>query len=210
MDESAHRRIRANLNALQFSDVTRLLKIYQLWLDDLFPKAKFADGLAIIEKLGHSKRMQTMRKEWIEEEKPKPRAGEHSDGDEEFVDHGVGANGERRGRGSIGAEREVEQGEAQVEAMSGNHEDRDRQRKEQREEESLFVEPSPPRESTHGEPREGRGGAGNDTGEPDEDELDSLLAEDAASRRNDQPGEQHETTHDDGFADAFDAMGDDW
>lgn len=56
---------------LQFSDAARLLTLYQLWLDDLFPRAKFADGLAIIEKLGHSKRIQTMRREWIEEEKPK-------------------------------------------------------------------------------------------------------------------------------------------
>lgn len=45
--------------------------MYQLWLDELYPRAKFADGLAIIEKLGHSKRMQTMRREWINEGKPK-------------------------------------------------------------------------------------------------------------------------------------------
>ena len=51
--------------------MVRLLNTYQLWLDDLFPKAKFADGLAIIEKLGHTKRMQTMRREWIHEGKPR-------------------------------------------------------------------------------------------------------------------------------------------
>lgn len=45
------------------------MNFYQLWLDDLFPRAKFADGLAIIEKLGHSRRLQTMRRQWIEEEK---------------------------------------------------------------------------------------------------------------------------------------------
>jgi replication fork protection complex subunit Csm3/Swi3 len=45
--------------------------MYQLWLDDLYPRAKFADGLAIIEKLGHQKRLQTMRREWIDEGKPK-------------------------------------------------------------------------------------------------------------------------------------------
>ena len=44
--------------------------MYQLWLDDLYPRAKFIDGLAIIEKLGHTKRLQTMRKEWINEGKP--------------------------------------------------------------------------------------------------------------------------------------------
>ena len=49
--------------------MVRLLNAYQLWLDDLYPRAKFADGLAIIEKLGHTKRMQTMRREWINEGK---------------------------------------------------------------------------------------------------------------------------------------------
>jgi replication fork protection complex subunit Csm3/Swi3 len=47
-----------------------MLNMYQLWLDDLYPRAKFADGLAIIEKLGHTKRIQAMRKQWIDEGKP--------------------------------------------------------------------------------------------------------------------------------------------
>ncbi|KAL4976517.1 replication fork protection component Swi3-domain-containing protein [Aspergillus desertorum] len=58
----------------EFSDLARLLNFYQLWLDDLFPRAKFADGLAMIERLGHSKRLQTMRRAWIDEEKPKSAA----------------------------------------------------------------------------------------------------------------------------------------
>jgi replication fork protection complex subunit Csm3/Swi3 len=53
-----------------------LLRTYQLWLDDLYPRAKFADGLAIIEKLGHSKYMQMLRKQWIDEDKPKPEGFE--------------------------------------------------------------------------------------------------------------------------------------
>ncbi|MCJ1460032.1 chromosome segregation in meiosis- protein [Mycoblastus sanguinarius] len=53
----------------EYSDVARLLNAYQFWLDDLYPRAKFADALAIIEKLGHTKRMQTMRREWINEGK---------------------------------------------------------------------------------------------------------------------------------------------
>ena len=57
----------------QYSDVTRLLNLYQLWLDELYPRAKFADGLTIIERLGHTKRMQTMRREWINEGKPRER-----------------------------------------------------------------------------------------------------------------------------------------
>lgn len=54
----------------EFSDVARLLNFYQQWLDNLYPRAKFADGLQLIEKVGHSKRMQVMRKEWIDESKP--------------------------------------------------------------------------------------------------------------------------------------------
>jgi len=48
-----------------------MLRMYQFWLDDLYPRAKFSDGLQIIEKLGHTKEMQTMRKQWIDEDKPK-------------------------------------------------------------------------------------------------------------------------------------------
>lgn len=59
-----------------------MLKLYQLWLDDLYPRAKFADGLAMIEKLGHSKRMQFMRKEWISEGKAN-RAAQAEDLDRE-------------------------------------------------------------------------------------------------------------------------------
>ena len=54
----------------EFSDAAKLLNYYQLWLDNLYPRAKFADGLQLVEKAGHSKRMQTMRKEWIDEGKP--------------------------------------------------------------------------------------------------------------------------------------------
>lgn len=52
--------------------MARLLNTYQLWLDDLFPKAKFADGLTMIEKVGHKKQLQLMRREWINEGKPRP------------------------------------------------------------------------------------------------------------------------------------------
>jgi len=47
--------------------------MYQLWLDELYPRAKFMDGLAIIEKLGHKKKLQIFRRSWIDEGKPKPR-----------------------------------------------------------------------------------------------------------------------------------------
>lgn len=56
----------------KFSDVQKLLTMYQLWLDELYPRAKFTDGLAMIEKLGHSRQLQFMRRTWIDEGKPKP------------------------------------------------------------------------------------------------------------------------------------------
>ncbi|KAF2712634.1 hypothetical protein K504DRAFT_464704 [Pleomassaria siparia CBS 279.74] len=57
--------------------------MYQLWLDDLYPRAKFADGLAMIEKLGHSKSIQLHRKAWIAEGKPGHATG--SDAEEDVV-----------------------------------------------------------------------------------------------------------------------------
>jgi replication fork protection complex subunit Csm3/Swi3 len=59
------------LTCLQYGDIARMLNMYQLWLDDLYPRAKFADALSIIEKVGHTKRMQVDRKAWIDEGKPR-------------------------------------------------------------------------------------------------------------------------------------------
>ncbi|KND92725.1 Chromosome segregation in meiosis protein 3 [Tolypocladium ophioglossoides CBS 100239] len=65
----------------EFSDASRLLSFYQLWLDDLFPKAKFRDALAMVEKAGHKRRVVAARHEWMNEGKPKPREDE----DEELL-----------------------------------------------------------------------------------------------------------------------------
>jgi replication fork protection complex subunit Csm3/Swi3 len=61
------------LTRTQFSDAARLLSFYQLWLDDLFPKAKFLDALAMVEKTGHKTTVLARRKEWIAEERRKER-----------------------------------------------------------------------------------------------------------------------------------------
>jgi len=70
----------------EFSDVARLLNYYQQWLDNLYPRAKFADGLQLIEKAGHSKRMNVMRKEWIDEGKPGYISKESMVGKDDFED----------------------------------------------------------------------------------------------------------------------------
>lgn len=59
--------------------MARLLNTYQLWLDALYPRAKFADGLTIIEKLGHTKKLQSLRRDWINESKVQRTKNERSD-----------------------------------------------------------------------------------------------------------------------------------
>ncbi|KAF7846418.1 hypothetical protein BT93_L4407 [Corymbia citriodora subsp. variegata] len=54
----------------EFTDCARLLNYYQIWLDNLYPRAKFADALQLVEKAGHSKLMQVHRKSWLDEGKP--------------------------------------------------------------------------------------------------------------------------------------------
>lgn len=61
---------------MQFSDAARLLTFYQFWLDDLFPKAKFVDALAMVEKAGHKRVLVNKRAEWIDELKPRPASDE--------------------------------------------------------------------------------------------------------------------------------------
>ncbi|KAI5463954.1 replication fork protection component Swi3-domain-containing protein [Mariannaea sp. PMI_226] len=58
----------------EFSDASRLLSFYQLWLDDLFPKAKFLDALTMVEKAGHKKQVMVRRNELIQEGKPRDPA----------------------------------------------------------------------------------------------------------------------------------------
>ncbi|TKA23356.1 hypothetical protein B0A50_07564 [Salinomyces thailandicus] len=64
------RKIKFKGKGYEFSDVSRLLNMYQLWLDDLYPRAKFRDALTMVEKLGHSKRMQINRRAWMDVTKP--------------------------------------------------------------------------------------------------------------------------------------------
>ncbi|KAF4991324.1 hypothetical protein FGRMN_7887 [Fusarium graminum] len=65
----------------EFSDASRLLSFYQLWLDDLFPKAKFLDALAMVEKAGHKKRITISRSDYINESKPKETTANDNEDD---------------------------------------------------------------------------------------------------------------------------------
>jgi replication fork protection complex subunit Csm3/Swi3 len=77
----------------QYSDASKLLAFYQIWLDDLFPKAAFPDALKMVEKMGHKKMLQSMRMEWINEGKPRTSVHEDSLFDEPTLP--ARENGER-------------------------------------------------------------------------------------------------------------------
>jgi replication fork protection complex subunit Csm3/Swi3 len=151
-----------------------MLNMYQLWLDDLYPRAKFADALAIIEKVGHTKRMQVDRKAWIDEGKPgrKNMEGNTDDLDAAVPDEAPAEN-QREETEGMGAN----DGSAWVSAQS-----------------SL--------------PKGLQDQAQAEAEEPDEDELDALLAETAQPETptaNTLPS-RPAPAEDDLFADEMEAM----
>ena len=115
-----------------------------LCLDDLYPRAKFADALAIIEKVGHTKRMQVDRKAWLDEGKPR-RATEEDDEDMDVADL-EGAPVQNRQETTENQETSVTTAERQ----------------------SDLEVPNQPNGESHATDEQ-----------PDEDELDALLAESA-------------------------------
>ncbi|CAK4030496.1 Chromosome segregation in meiosis 3 [Lecanosticta acicola] len=89
----------------EFTDISRLLNTYQLWLDDLYPRAKFRDALTIVEKVGHSKRMQVMRRSWLDDTKPYRKeltpdvevSGANEDGERSREEREASSSGEATG-----------------------------------------------------------------------------------------------------------------
>ncbi|KAF8473144.1 replication fork protection component Swi3-domain-containing protein [Kalaharituber pfeilii] len=55
----------------EYQDAARILNFYQLWADDLYRKANFKDTMAIVEKLGHTKRVQMTRVEYLDCYRPR-------------------------------------------------------------------------------------------------------------------------------------------
>ena len=60
----------------EYKDAARILRFYQLWADDLYPKANFKDTMSIIEKLGHTKRVQIARHQYLDEYRPQTAPSE--------------------------------------------------------------------------------------------------------------------------------------
>jgi replication fork protection complex subunit Csm3/Swi3 len=129
----------------EFSDAAKLLNYFQLWLDDLYPRAKFADGLHMVEKVGHSKRMQVMRREWINESKHKELYG-----DEDMYGGQTDGAHTTLPQNTPGAK---DGGERPIVVDDDGHED------------DLFF------------PDAGKKPEARTSNEPDDDELDALLAE---------------------------------
>jgi replication fork protection complex subunit Csm3/Swi3 len=155
-----------------------MLNMYQLWLDDLYPRAKFADALAIIEKVGHTKRMHMMRKDWIDEGKPRRNTG-HDDADEDDATR----------------EKTSQQSTEEMEGVEHVGQD------------------SPSRQGEREDPTSNSADHAAEavaSGDPDDDELDALLAE------SNQPSTtvpktlptRPAPTQDDPFADEMEAMAD--
>lgn len=153
----------------EFSDISRMLNLYQLWLDDLYPKAKFKDGLTMVEKLGHTKRMQVSRRAWIDESKGFRRQeyedaemrigdveGQGEDNDEIFPipsrSKGSGPGQEQSGGGADAPD------DDELDALMG--------------EDPAAAVPS---NTTGNGPSKPQGPFQDDDDEPDEDELDALL-----------------------------------
>lgn len=170
----------------EFSDMARMLSMCQLWLDDMYPKAKFRDALAMVEKVGHSKRMQVMRRGWMDAAKPSRR--------QEDLDR-VGADADLLG--GLGAEDGQDGGQARddiddlfgevedaptaggsghQQMASGDMPDDDELDALMAENEQAHAAPQPPRE------RRGPFDLDDEDDGPDADGLDALLNEQSSAK----------------------------
>ncbi|KAL1889463.1 chromosome segregation in meiosis-related protein [Ceratocystis pirilliformis] len=61
------RKLRFRGKGHEWSDASNLLSMYRLWLDDLYPKARFVDALAMVEKAGRKGTLVKQRNAWLEE-----------------------------------------------------------------------------------------------------------------------------------------------
>lgn len=146
-----------------------MLNLYQLWLDDLYPKAKFKDGLTMVEKLGHTKRMQVSRRAWIDESKGFRR---REDEDAETRIGDVEGQGEDNDEIFPIPSRSKESGPGHEQSGGADAPDEDELDALMGEEPSAAAPPN-----TAGNGPTKPQGPFQDDDEPDEDELDALLNE---------------------------------
>ncbi|KAI0801643.1 replication fork protection component Swi3-domain-containing protein [Xylaria sp. FL0064] len=153
----------------EFSDTARLLSFYQLWLDDLFPKAKFVDALSMVEKAGHKNQMRVKRIQWIDEGRPRPAGFDNDDNDDDLF--GESNQPEERDPAIFQARvAPIFQGSLDKRAKTPTGDDDPF-------EEDIYG--ASPKRPTNTASEFGNGATG---GEPDEDDLDALMAEEEAQR----------------------------
>lgn len=176
-----------------------MLNLYQLWLDDLYPKAKFKDGLTMVEKLGHTKRMQVSRRAWIDESKGFRR---REDEDAEMRLGDIAGQGEDNDEIFPAAPKDSGQGQEQSGGGADAPDDDELDA-------LMGEEPAasaPPNTTGHG-PTQPRGPFQDD--EPDDDELDALLNEEsrpAVQTKQQQTTKQKGPFEDDEDEDELDAL----
>jgi replication fork protection complex subunit Csm3/Swi3 len=146
-----------------------MLNLYQLWLDDLYPKAKFRDGLAMVEKLGHSKRLQVSRRAWIEETKTHRRR-EDDDADARMEDIAQAEDDPMFPVPSETAQQTRSQQQTEGGGDAPDEDDLDALLREQ--------DSAPAATNTASNAPVKAKGPFQEDDEPDEDELDALLNED--------------------------------
>ncbi|KAK4547617.1 hypothetical protein LTR36_000574 [Oleoguttula mirabilis] len=173
----------------EFTDISRLLNTYQLWLDDLYPRAKFRDALSMVEKLGHSKRMQITRRAWIDGTKPSRReASPERLADIEMsggLDGLPGQEAPRREGDSDGNDDDDLFGERAAEWQPENAGRADTQHSDMPEDDeldALMAEQAPTGPGAASRPQQKPRGPfeeedDDEDGGPDDDELDALMAE---------------------------------
>lgn len=64
----------------------RLVEFYQLWTHELFPKARYEDAWAMIQRLGHQAQVRTARMQWLNEARFPPADEELQKDSGESVD----------------------------------------------------------------------------------------------------------------------------
>lgn len=176
-----------------------MLNLYQLWLDDLYPKAKFKDGLMMVEKLGHTKRMQVSRRAWIDESKGFRR---REDEDAEMRLGDISGQGEDNDEIFPAAPKDSGQGQEQSRGGADAPDDDELDA-------LMGEEPaaSTPPNTTGNGPTQPRGPFQDD--EPDDDELDALLNEEsrpAVQTEQQQTTKQKGPFEDDEDEDELDAL----
>ncbi len=144
----------------------------------------------MIEKLGHTKRIQVYRKEWIHEGKPKPS-------EDEYADSGLGAKDSRHTEGQT--------------SERTHHADEGNQPRGHGDSSDPIVLRDDPEADARGETRNPSAGPEEDIPAPDD--LDALLDEDLAtpgptSLFGPGPPRNHSSRQDDDFADDLEAMQD--